>query len=549
MSSDGVELVKPSLKGKNEESSKLKASKFNFPSAPNSPRRELPINIHAKDAADDPVDYDDQDNDPSSHHSELNSDNKIQHKKIDIEFTNNFAMIRFVRMIICIQFIAIMLDHPSYQRTYLFNAFCANVASYVYKFYSRVFIDVLYIIELSYLSVIRSVQSSTGSGRRLSDVNLLDVSILGDQAYHAVRYYSDYFYGVVFFILGFCFTLFYWEFHDFTDRKDVSRWLLDFVADGWWRRGGVRLLWWISKAVLIVGAVALFLYVFSRQFSISSSLPNPTILGVSLVVGIVVVAGTWLIVYFFLRITESIFVRYVSQNVSYGSVLILKRVIKAKVEIGVSFLLALYMPVLSTFTQSLILVTDWNDYDASTFRRHENSYVPCYFLSFPPYRQKAASADSCSVSYSTEASTLTSYSQSFYDDQNILSCDSLLGITVYTLSFALFIFFITVYFWVFGSMIRSVSRDFKLSQRMNSVKSLQVVRDDEYKSYLSRFTLSERKWYEAKYECYFQSLVFGRMLHVVWRAMLDVIRYAVYVSYFLSNDLFYSNDNIFAVHS
>lgn len=58
--------------------------------------------------------------------------------------------------------------------------------------------------------------------------------------------------------------------------------------------------------------------------------------------------------YGFLRVTESAFIRYVSQNVSYGSILIIKRAVKAKVEIGILLMFALYMPVLYTFAQSLI---------------------------------------------------------------------------------------------------------------------------------------------------------------------------------------------------
>ena len=73
-----------------------------------------------------------------------------------------------------------------------------------------------------------------------------------------------------------------------------------------------------------------------------------------LVVGACVVAVIWLIGYFGIRLTEAAFLRYVSQNVSYTSAIILKRAVKAKIDLGIVLVCVMYMPVLYTLMQSLI---------------------------------------------------------------------------------------------------------------------------------------------------------------------------------------------------
>jgi len=45
--------------------------------------------------------------------------------------------------------------------------------------------------------------------------------------------------------------------------------------------------------------------------------------------------------------------RYVSQNVSYTSAIILKRAVKAKLDLGIMFMCLVYMPVLFTLVQSV----------------------------------------------------------------------------------------------------------------------------------------------------------------------------------------------------
>ena len=64
---------------------------------------------------------------------------------------------------------------------------------------------------------------------------------------------------------------------------------------------------------------------------------------------------------------EAAFVQYVSQNVNYTSTIILKRVIKSKVELSLAILILLFMPVLYNWIQSLM--SKWtHKYDSASVR-------------------------------------------------------------------------------------------------------------------------------------------------------------------------------------
>ncbi len=63
--------------------------------------------------------------------------------------------------------------------------------------------------------------------------------------------------------------------------------------------------------------------------------------------------------------------------------IILKRVIKAKVELGLLFMLVVYMPSLYNFTQSFMVVVDWNDDRAGTSLSFSLSLFLSFCLSSP----------------------------------------------------------------------------------------------------------------------------------------------------------------------
>ena len=85
------------------------------------------------------------------------------------------------------------------------------------------------------------------------------------------------------------------------------------------------------------------LYVIARQFS-SISFPSGTIVAGVFILSTCVVLLVTIFAMSMIRSAEAAFVRYVSQNVGYTSTMILKRVIKAKTEVGLAFMLIMYLP-------------------------------------------------------------------------------------------------------------------------------------------------------------------------------------------------------------
>ena len=64
------------------------------------------------------------------------------------EFTNNVAVMRFIRMFLSLQIVAVMIDNTYVELPVLFRIFSRDVLFYVIRFYSRPFIDVIYFMEL-----------------------------------------------------------------------------------------------------------------------------------------------------------------------------------------------------------------------------------------------------------------------------------------------------------------------------------------------------------------------------------------------------------------
>lgn len=144
----------------------------------------------------------------------------------------------------------------------------------------------------------------------------------------------------------------------------------------------VHVLLLMSRAVLSAALFMFVIYVTSRQLG-THSLPTSQMAVAVIAVGACVIIVVTAATLSFIRSAELAFTRYVSQNVGYTSTMILKRVIKAKVEVGICLMLLLYMPVLNVFVQGFVVVTDWNDSLASVFRTKVNSrrldmsYIEC----------------------------------------------------------------------------------------------------------------------------------------------------------------------------
>jgi hypothetical protein len=79
--------------------------------------------------------------------SDDSDDESPELKNVNFEFTNSYHIMRLIRMILFIQTIAIAIDNPSIQLALYFDICCKGVLSYSLHFYSRPFLDILYVIQ------------------------------------------------------------------------------------------------------------------------------------------------------------------------------------------------------------------------------------------------------------------------------------------------------------------------------------------------------------------------------------------------------------------
>lgn len=149
------------------------------------------------------------------------------------------------------------------------------------------------------------------------------------------------------------FTIRFWEISDYSNRPEVTKWLHRYISDGWWRRGGLNVAISMAKGCIGMGICVLVIHSVSRNFA-SQSLSTGIVLGSIFYIGVVIVGTIWVLGYIGIKTTESAFVRYVSQNVAYTSAIILKRAVKAKIDLGIILMCSLYLPVVYTLLQSLL---------------------------------------------------------------------------------------------------------------------------------------------------------------------------------------------------
>ncbi len=308
---------------------------------------------------------------------------------------------------------------------------------------------------------------------------------------------------------AFLFTLRFWEIKDYSSRNDVKIWLHNYIADGWWRRGGLKIIISACLICLCLGLLILSINTLANGFG-ADSISNGLLLSSVGSIGFSVVFLIWLLSMFWMRITEQAFIRYVSQNIAYTSIIILKRVVKAKVDIGLVLVISLFMPVIYTLLQAQLcksplapplvrLVThwlfcvyvcmyvflvflDWNDTTAATYRKGNNYYVPCYSLAFPPFKANGIDSSTCPVaSYSSIQQKLGS--SGFYKIQPILSCDSYFGIIIHCLSTSFTVYLILLYFYILHHMIHQVVKEFQSSKWADILLKLIRIREEEIVEY------------------------------------------------------------------
>jgi hypothetical protein len=178
------------------------------------------------------------------------------------------------------------------------------------------------------------------------------------------------------------FTIRFWEISDYSNRVEVTKWLHRYVSDGWWRRGGLGVAISMAKGCLFIGLCIVIINAVSRSFS-ADSIATGFVVGSVFYTGVVVVVTIWFLGYLAIRTTEKAFVRYVSQNVAYTSAIILKRAVKAKFDLGIMLVCALYVPVVYTLLQSmlckLVQHTEYT-FPNSVSRVHGLEYFSCAFF-------------------------------------------------------------------------------------------------------------------------------------------------------------------------
>jgi hypothetical protein len=180
----------------------------------------------------------------------------------------------------------------------------------------------------------------------------INLDILDPLYWHSLKYFGHYFFGILFIIMSILFTVRFWEILDYTNRIEIKFWLSRYVADGWWRKGGLNVAISMLKACTCVFVASFLLFSIATQFS-KKSIPESRIVGGVIALAFCAVCVVWILGLLFIRATEKLFERYVSQNVSYTSSLILKRLIKTKVEIGLVLVSLMYMPFLYSLLKSI----------------------------------------------------------------------------------------------------------------------------------------------------------------------------------------------------
>ncbi len=95
------------------------------------------------------------------------------------EFSNSYYVMRFIKLLLFIQILGIMIDHPSIQIAIIFNIFCRGILFYSLKFCSRPFLDALYVLQYFWHEITVSIESQRlpatpeveiiGPGRKLNE--------------------------------------------------------------------------------------------------------------------------------------------------------------------------------------------------------------------------------------------------------------------------------------------------------------------------------------------------------------------------------------------
>lgn len=179
------------------------------------------------------------------------------------------------------------------------------------------------------------------------------VDSLNDMNFHTMKYYSHYFLTIMFVIAGILLIIRFWEINDYSNREEVKNWLSRYIADGWWRKGGLNIAVSMTIITAAMGGFILVLYAVPKNFG-SDTTANALYISSAAFFGIIIISLIWMIGYACIKVTEATFLRYVSQNVAYTSAIILKRAVKAKIDLGLVLVSALFLPLIYTMLKSIL---------------------------------------------------------------------------------------------------------------------------------------------------------------------------------------------------
>jgi len=510
------------------------------------------------------IDVDFMDNMDNEYHSVVSESDAPLQKDRNFEFTDSFAMMRISRMIICLQIMALVNESPSIQLPIVFRIVCRGLLYYIGRFYSRPIIDIIYFLQwiqgaATSLLISLNIPTAPSSieivppsytvpnapetpsipsdiphryARMLSASSYAithpkpkpiaaDVVFLNDRSWHSIKMFSHFFLSALFAILAVSFTLKFWEVRDYTDRREVREWLRMYIADGWWRRGLFKVTYIMMQAMFYLILFILGIFVVAREINLNS-IPEAPMIGTVLAIFTCITVLTFILGWMAIRSAEHTFIRYVSQNVSYTSAIILKRIVKAKVNVGILFMLIIYMPALFSFAQSFFIITDWNDTLALKHRRSVNYYVPCYFMAFPPFTEPHRDPATCPL-VSSISTNQPMRDQGYYRDRSILACDSYLGIIFFTTGLFFFVFLIVSYCWLIFSFIQLASKELKGSRWVNILETLISIRNEQKAFYDHSFNITQRYLLDLEEE-------FRHQLKYIASAGLFIVTSSIYLT-------------------
>lgn len=379
-------------------------------------------------------------------------------------------------------------------------------------------------------SPLDSMQQLTIAAKQFIEANLSIIeSYLSLENWYRINVLSSYFFALPIFVMTFLFMLQFWEIRDYTNRHFVRNWISNYIADGWIYKGGLN----IVKCTLYgcMGGISIFvlIYIFSKQGNfVAPSLFEITTL---LCLVFVIVGVIAMIAYNFIKNAETSFVRYVSQNVNYTSAIILKRVVKSKLEMALILIILLYMPILYVYIQSVMVITDWNDTLAFTFRRQKNYYVPCYFQLFKPFHGDTGGEGTC-----PNRDTLSEHepvrTENFFRDVSIVQCDSVYGLTIYTISCMLIPLFIAFNIWMIYRIIDQSISTIRGSRWLDVMESLHDKFLAELATYTKDFSPSQRFILSIKVEFQQQWIFFGMIVYYFLYKIVKLIVFFIKICLF-----------------